>query len=114
MGNLRDRFEAQLQHEIPGLTINAQAAPRLPNTSSVSFPGVSAFEILKRIPELCASLGTACHSHGGVMSSTLGAMGLSPEYSETTIRFSLGWETNQAEIDRATSLLVDAWEVLRG
>jgi cysteine desulfurase len=109
---LRDRLERLLGAEVPGLIVNGQGRIRLPNTSSLSFPQVNAFEMLKRIPELCASLGTACHSDGYSISSTLSAMGCSQERAQGTIRLSLGWQTTQEEIDRAASLLVDAWETL--
>lgn len=112
MQGLRDRFEAKLLLEIPGLIVNAAPAVRLPNTSSLSFPGVNAFELLKRIPEVCASLGTACHSSGSEISSTLSAMGCTQEQSKSTVRFSLGWQTEATEIDLAASLLLDAWENL--
>jgi cysteine desulfurase len=110
MRALRDRFEAQLRHGIPELIVNAEQAPRLPNTSSLTFPRVNGFELLKRIPELCASLGTACHGPESAISSTLKAMGCTGKHSDGTVRFSLGWQTAETEIDRAVSLLLDAWE----
>ncbi len=114
IGALRDQFEANLVQSIPGLIINGSSVARLPNTSSVTFPEVTGFEILKRIPELCASLGTACHNDGSSISSTLSAMGCSTEHSSRTVRFSLGAYSVQEDVDRAVSLVLDAWEVLKG
>src|SRR4030095_14820435 len=56
----RDRLWNMLLREIgDDLLLHGQLAPRLPNTLSVSFPGVSGHELLARIPELCASTGSA-------------------------------------------------------
>lgn len=112
MNRLRNRLEKQLQESIPGLTVNGGDVDRLPNTLSVSFPGVGGREILARAPELCASTGSACHSTGHIESATLSAMGKDLGQITGTVRLSCGWYTSQDEIDRAASLLIDAWENL--
>ncbi len=111
---LRDRLLNQLQSEIEGLSINGSGAPRLPNTLSVNFPDVIGSELLSRIPELCASTGAACHSGNTQLSSTLAAMGVDAKIGRGCVRLSCGWHTNEDEIDRAASLLISAWESLRG
>ena len=112
MAKLRDRLEKQLTESIPGLVVNGGNVDRLPNTSSVSFPKVGGREILARLPELCASTGSACHSTGQVESATLGAMGKGIDHIAGTVRLSCGWYTSQDEIDRVAGLLIDAWENL--
>ena len=112
MARLRDRLETQLLESIPGLKINGGDVERLPNTSSVSFPNVSAKEILSRLPELCVSMGAACHGTGQIESATLVAMGKGIEHVANTIRLTCGWYTSQDEIDRVAGLLIDAWENL--
>jgi cysteine desulfurase len=112
MTRLRDRLNDRLANAIPGLQVNGAGAKRLPNTLSVVFPNVGGQEILQRVPELCASTGSACHSSGLVSSATLSAMGRSAEEMANTVRLSVGWYTSEEEIDRASSLLVDAWENL--
>ena len=112
MTKLRDRLNDQLANAIPGLQVNGARVKRLPNTLSVVFPGVSGQEILQRIPELCASTGSACHSRGLVASHTLDAMGRSPQEMAGTVRLSIGWYSSEEEIDRASGLLIDAWENL--
>lgn len=109
---LRDRLSDQLVNSIPGLTINGEGSKRLPNTLSVSFPEVGGREILTRTPEICASTGSACNSGGLVESATLEAMGKTKEQIAGAVRLSCGWHTSEEEIDRASSLLIDAWEVL--
>jgi cysteine desulfurase len=92
------------------LTANGAKAERLPNTLSVNFPSVVGAELLARIPELCAATGAACHSGSTSMSSTLQAIGLSPNVARGTLRLSCGWYTSEEEIVRAANLLVGAWE----
>ena len=112
MARLRDRLEKQLCEAIPGLRVNGGSVDRLPNTLSVCFPKVAGRDILARLPELCASTGSACHSTGQVESATLTAMGKGIDHISGTIRLSCGWYTSQDEIDRVAGLLIDAWENL--
>lgn len=112
MAELRDRLYSNLQEGISRpLKINGGKVERLPNTLSVIFPGVVAAEMLQRASELCASTGSACHS-STASSVTLSAMNVPPEEIAGTMRLSVGWTTSQDEIDRASELLIDAWEVL--
>ena len=111
MTEMREQLISRLREEVDGLIVHGEAVDRLPNTLSVSFPGVSGNDVLARIPELCASTGSACHSDSDD-ASTLQAMGASPDVIRGTIRLSLGWHTNQDEIAKASSLLIDAWENL--
>ena len=95
------------------LMVHGADAPRLPNTLSVSFPGAVGRELLARIPELCASTGSACHSETEAISSTLAALGVASDVARGTIRLSLGWYTTEDDVERAASLLLGAWEGLR-
>ena len=113
MENLRERLLLQLREAIGSrLTVNGGRAARLPNTLSVNFPDVTGGALLARAPELCASTGAACHSGTTHMSATLAAIGLTPEEAAGTVRLSVGWYTSEEDVDRAASLLVDAWEIL--
>ncbi|MBN1910077.1 MAG: cysteine desulfurase [Pirellulales bacterium] len=112
---LRDRLAERLadgggKH----LSFNADQAERLPNTLSVNFSGVSGQRLLARLPELCASTGSAWHSGSDNLSPALAAIGLSPAGAQGTVRLSLGWYTTEDDIDRAADLLLSAWEALRG
>ncbi len=108
---LRDRLQRQLCEGIgEDLVVNAAKADRLPSTLSVNFPRVSASVMLRRIPELCASTGAACHSGSENLSPTLEAIGLTAQITRGTMRLSVGWYTTEEEIDRAVNLLVAAWE----
>ena len=110
MEALRDNLQKRLSESIAGLTINGEKADRLPNTLSVNFPNVVGHELLSQVPELFASTGSACHSGSTLISATLKAIGVDPKVAQGTVRLSLGRDTTLEDIDRASSLLVDAWE----
>lgn len=108
---LRDRLFDKLYEGIGSrLKINGGQSPRLPNTLNVNFPNVTGGELLARVPELCASTGSACHSGSVQLSPTLEALGLDPEEARGAVRLSVGWYTGEDDIDRAASLLIAAWE----
>ncbi len=109
---LRERFWKAIVQHVPSAVVHGIDADRLPNTISIAFPGVSGPEMLRRVPEVCASIGSACHSTGDTSSGTLGAMGVAPELMQGSIRFSLGRSTTEDHVDRAAMLMVDAWENL--
>ena len=114
MSSLRDRLAGRLAEAVgPGLTFNAAEALQLPNTLSVNFPDANAQRLLARVPELCASSGCVGQDGGENMSPTLGAIGLSPDVAQGTVRLSLGWYTTEEEIDRAANLLLTAWDGVR-
>ncbi len=110
---LRDRLWNQLQRGIgDSLVLHGVLAARLPNTLSVSFPGVEAQSLLENVPELIASTGSAPYTSTTTISSALAAMGVNVEQARGTIRLSIGWYTSEEEIDRVSNLLIDAWERL--
>jgi cysteine desulfurase len=97
---LRDHFEQALLTGVPGLKINARAALRLPNTSSLTFPGVDADAFLLNLPEVMMGTGSACSSGALEPSHVLLAMGLSRAEAGSTIRASLGRYTTLEQIER--------------
>jgi cysteine desulfurase len=109
---LRDQLAEDLAAQIPQVRIHGLAAPRLPNTLSVSFPGVSGHELLQRASNVLASTGSACHSGLGTRSATLENLGLDLETARGTVRLSLGWPTTADEIQRAGAALASAWQSL--
>ena len=111
MTQLRDWLQAELAGAIDELVVFGSAAERLPNTLAVGFPRCSGPDLLARIPELCASTGSACHS-GMVHSGTLVAMGVAESQIRGLVRLSLGWSTGQDDVERAANLLINAWESL--
>ena len=109
---LRGRLESELQTALPGIQINGHTAPRLPQTSNITFPGVPADKLILALRDLAVSTGSACSSGSGKPSHVLKALGLSDEQARASLRFSLGRFTTDAEIDYAIPHIVEAVESL--
>ncbi|WP_406495113.1 cysteine desulfurase [Streptomyces sp. NBC_01604] len=98
---LRDRLENLVTGALPGCRINGRRDQRLPGVTSITFPGLPADAVLAAMPEVAASEGSACASGAPTPSHVLLAMGLSRDDADSTIRFSLGYATTNAEIENA-------------
>ncbi len=114
LSSLRDRLEQELADKIDGLIVNASAAERLPQTSSLTFPGVRAANLLTELRGLAVSAGSACSSGTGKPSRILKAIGLSDADALGTIRFSLGRFTTENDVVRAMSMVVKAYQKVTG
>jgi cysteine desulfurase len=58
------------------------------------------------LPQLAASLGSACHAGQEAVSPVLAAMGVPVAVARGAVRFSVGWPTTRAEVDQAAALLL--------
>jgi cysteine desulfurase len=105
---LRDRLESGLCREIPGARVNGHPSLRLPNTLSISFPGIEAGSLVGRLDGVACSAGAACHSDRVVLSHVLEAMALPPDVAKGTVRLSTGRMTTEAEIDEAIRVMAAA------
>jgi cysteine desulfurase len=106
----RDSLEASVLATAPEATVIAAAAARLPNTSAIALPGVSAETqvIALDLDGVMVSAGAACSSGKVGPSHVLQAMGATPEIAISTIRVSLGWSTTEAERDH----FLQAWTAM--
>ena len=104
---MRDRFEGMLLATVPGTIVNGERAPRLPNTSSVSFAGVDSQAALILLDKhgICCSAGSACHAGSIEPSHVLRAMKLAPEWTRGTLRFSFGRFNTDEEVDQALEVV---------
>jgi cysteine desulfurase len=107
MAALRDRLEAGLLDRVPGARVNGAGAPRLPTTSSITFPGVDGEALLMALDleGICASAGAACTSGSTRPSHVLSAMGLSAGDARATLRLSLGWCSSGDDVERALEVI---------
>jgi cysteine desulfurase len=112
---LRDGLEAALLERVPGVHLNGTAAPRLPNTSMVSFAGVEGEDLLLKLNEhgICASLGSACTTGQKEPSHVLRAMGVERGLAMGSLRFSFSRFTTGAEVERLEKLLPELVAALR-
>ena len=97
---LRDRLEAGLL-KIPNSRVNGGGAPRLPNTTNISFEYIEGESILLMISEkgICASSGSACTSGSLEPSHVLMSMAVPQTYAHGSVRFSLSVYNTQEEVD---------------
>ena len=111
---LRERLAEGLAREVPGLRRNSPRLRCLPNTLSLSFPGVDASALLAEVGEkVAASAGAACHAAGVEVSSVLRAMGVPEEVAMGTVRFSVGRGTTPAMVDEAARVVGEAVRRMR-
>ncbi len=85
--------------------LNGHPEKKLPNTWNISFAGFTATEVMEALPEVAVSPGAACHGDIVEPSHVLSAMGVDPSLARGAVRFSLGRETTEAEIDTVIEML---------
>ncbi len=91
-----------------GLKVHLNGHPdrKLPNTWNISFEGHDAAALMDALgKDIAVSPGAACHGDTVNASHVLVAMGLPTAFSRGAIRFSLGRETTEAEINEVVELL---------
>jgi cysteine desulfurase len=98
---LRDKLEEGLLSTIPQTVRNGCREPRLPNTANISFHFVESEAVLLMLDQLgiCASSGSACTTGSVEPSHVLTAMAVSPVRARGSVRFSLGVDNTEAEVD---------------
>jgi cysteine desulfurase len=113
---LRDRLEARLREMAAPIQIHAEAAPRLPNTSNIAFPGLDGEALLVALDleGVCCSLGSTCASGSMEPAPILLAMGVPPEIAKASVRFSVSVLNTTEEIDEAANRIADVVARLRG
>jgi cysteine desulfurase len=99
---LRDRLEAGLKAAFPPAVIFGAAAERLPNTSLFAPPGIKAETAVigLDLAGVAVSSGAACSSGKVAPSHVLAAMGVPDALARGAVRVSLGYATEEADIER--------------
>jgi cysteine desulfurase len=115
IGALRDRLEAGVLAAVSGAERNGAAAPRVPNTTNISFQRIEAESLLigLDLEGIAVSSGSACSSGTLEPSHVLKAMGLPHLRTLSSIRFSLGSANTAEEVDRVVAVLPPLVEKLR-
>lgn len=106
---LRDRFEELIITGGIEARINGNPFHRLPNTSSISFKGISSERLIRKLSnELAISAASACSTCNPDewrSSHVLEALKVSKDWSLGTIRISVGVPTSQSEVETAAQLI---------
>lgn len=115
IAQLRDEFEQLLLAEFPSAVVNGGSAPRLPNTSNVSFPGLDrqAAMLALDLAGIECSTGSACASGSSEPSPALVAMGLPKALYESALRFSFGLCADHSLVVEASRRIAEALNGLR-
>jgi len=112
IGALRDRLESGALAMAPDALAIGSGAERLPNTTCLALPGLSAETLVIRfdLAGVAISAGAACSSGKVGVSPVLTAMGLPEDVARSAIRVSLGWTTTEADVDE----FLAAWSSIVG
>jgi cysteine desulfurase len=115
MSALRDRLQQGILGQVEEAAVNGEGAPRVPNTSNIYFDHIEgeAMVISLDLKGLAVSTGAACSSGAIEPSHVLTAMGLRADRARASIRFSLGKQNIDEDIDFALALVPEAVARLR-
>jgi cysteine desulfurase len=115
MAAMRDRLDQGILAQVDEAGVNGESATRVPNTTNLHFDHIDgeAVVIALDLKGLAVSTGAACSSGAIEPSHVLIAMGLRAEQARASIRFSLGKQTTEADVDFALSLVPETIARLR-
>ncbi|HGO6077367.1 IscS subfamily cysteine desulfurase [Burkholderia cenocepacia] len=112
VGALRDRLLAGLS-TLDEVYVNGDLARRIPHNLNVSFNFVEGESLIMGIKGVAVSSGSACTSASLEPSYVLRALGRSDELAHSSIRFTLGRFTTEAEVDSVIAQVRDTVGRLR-
>ena len=112
---LRDKLERGILAQVEDAGVNGDGAQRVPNTTNIHFDHIEgeSLVIALDLKGLAVSTGAACSSGAIEPSHVLIAMGLRPEQARASIRFSLGKQTTEEDIEFALALVPECVARLR-
>ncbi len=107
LDKLTRRLREGLDAHIDRLHYNGHPEYCAPGTLNVSFEAVEGESLILRLDMegICVSTGSACTSGSMEPSHVLAALGLPPRLAQGTVRFSLGRNTTEEEIDTVIAKL---------
>lgn len=112
---LRDKLERGILENIEGVRLNGHPEKRLPGTLNLSFSKIEGESILLRLDNygIAVSTGSACSTGSLEPSPVIMALGVPPEVAHGSIRFSLGRENTEEEIDYTIEKVKETVNFLR-
>ena len=109
---LRDRLWKGLM-DIPEVYVNGDMEHRVPHNLNASFNFVEGESLIMAIKDIAVSSGSACTSASLEPSYVLRALGRSDELAHSSIRFTIGRFTTEADVEYTIALLKRKVEKLR-
>ena len=115
MIELKDYFIDRVTSIENVLVNSSKGEEGAPHVISVSFIGVRSEVMLHSLEDknIYISSGSACSSNKPSVSATLKGIGLKPEQIDSTVRFSLSYDTTKEELDYAVDTIASMIELLR-
>ena len=112
---LRDALEKGILESVSGTELNGHPTQRLANTTNITFHGIESEALLLLLDQdgICASSGSACLVDSDDPSHVVKAMKPDAGAARQMIRFSLGTNTTQADVEAAISTVKQATAALR-
>ncbi|RRS00574.1 cysteine desulfurase family protein [Glycomyces terrestris] len=110
LARLRDDLVARIRRAVPDAVYNGDPEHRLPGNAHLSFPGCEGDALLMLLDAAgveCAT-GSACSAGIAQPSHVLLAMGADPDDARSSLRFTLGWPTTEADVDALVAALPEA------
>lgn len=104
--DLRNRFLQRIK-PLSSVRLNVDSALVFPGILNICFPEHKADQLMKLLPNIAVSAGSACSSKGTEPSYVLRALGLSAHDAACSLRFSFGRFTTPEEVDRASKSLLE-------
>ncbi len=115
VGRLRDLLERRVLEAIPDATVNGAGAPRAPHVSNISIPGTDSEAMLMHLDlaGIACSSGSACTTGSVEPSHVLKAMGLPYDRAIAALRFSLGAQNTESDVEFLVARLPGIVEKVR-
>jgi cysteine desulfurase len=114
--DLRDRLQTGLVRSVPQTVVTGDPAYRVGGVLHVAFPGIESETFLVALDQhgIYAASGSACSSGAIDPSHVLLAMGVAPERALSSVRFSLGYASSEADVDEALAVVPEVVDRLVG
>ncbi len=112
---LRDRLIAGVRHAVPDVVLNGDPVERLPGNVHLGFPGCEGDSLLMLLDArgIECSTGSACSAGVPQPSHVLLAMGRDAADARSSLRFSLGHTSTEADVDAVVAAIAPCVERAR-
>ncbi|MGV9001558.1 MAG: cysteine desulfurase family protein [Candidatus Saccharimonadaceae bacterium] len=106
---LRDGLQKTLTEAFPKAVVSGNQKHRLAGHLHISFPKLDAERVLFSLEMrgVLVATGSACAANKGTRSHVLTAIGLAPEIADGSLRLTLGHLSNEENIQRASSIIIE-------
>jgi cysteine desulfurase len=115
IGKLRDKLEQGIMANLDLVKVNGDPAKRVDNITNLSFTNIEGESILLRLDMhgIAVSTGSACSTGSLEPSYVITALDVDPEIAHSSIRFSLGRDTTEEDIDKTIEAVTETVTFLR-